>query len=203
MVTGIKAVIWDMGGVIFRTEDETSKAALAEKYGLTLEELYRLVFASDSANLATLGLVNEAQHWQTIGARFNIDGNELDSFQEKFWDGDIVDRELIAFIGSLKEKYITGLLSNAWSGARSVLTDHYRCMDVFTYSTFSCELGLAKPDPAIYIKFLELLNVQPPEAIFVDDLQKNIDAANALGIHGIRFRDPRQAKQDVLALLTQ
>ena len=76
-------------------------------------------------------------------------------------------------------------------------------MDVFTYSTFSCELGLAKPDPAIYNKFLELLNVQPPEAIFVDDLQKNIDAANALGIHGIRFRDPRQAKQDVLALLTQ
>lgn len=202
MVTRIKAVIWDMGGVIFRTEDETSKDALAKKYGLTLDDLYRLVFASDSANQATMGVINEAQHWETIGAKFNISGNELDSFQEKFWDGDMVDRDLIAFIGSLKEKYITGLLSNAWSGARSILTDQYQCLDVFDYSAFSCEFGLAKPDPAIYQKFLGMLKVEPQEAIFVDDLQKNIDAANQLGIHGIRFRDAQQAKLDVLALLT-
>lgn len=196
----IKAVIWDMGGVILRTEDETSRKELAEKYGMSLNELYSMVFNSETASLATLGKISEEQHWLAIGQQLNLSADELHSFQSDFWAGDVIDRELISFIDSLKEKYKTGLLSNAWSGARGV-KKLQRYLDVFQYSVFSCELGLAKPDPQIYLKMLDLMEVEPEEAVFVDDLQVNIDAANQLGIHGIRFSGMEQAKSDVLALL--
>jgi putative hydrolase of the HAD superfamily len=66
---------------------------------------------------------------------------------------------------------------------------------------FSCEVGLAKPDPAIYNLVLRLCSTQPEEAIFVDDFVENIEAANALGIHGILFKNAKQAMADVRDLL--
>jgi len=45
------------------------------------------------------------------------------------------------------------------------------------------------------------LDVSPGEAVFVDDMPENIDGAEAVGIHGIRFLTPDQAIEDVRALL--
>lgn len=51
----------------------------------------------------------------------------------------------------------------------------------------SYELGLIKPDPEIYKVVLQKLHAQPQETMFIDDSQKNILAAKALGINGIVF----------------
>lgn len=197
----IKVVIWDMGGVILRSEDKTPRKKLAEQYGLTLDEIYTLVFNSESANLATLGRINETEHWKQVGRSLKITGEVLQEFQDQFWAGDRLDQDLIDYIKSLQSSCKTALLSNAWSGAREVLTNHKPCMDAFQYSIFSCEVGLAKPDPAIYNKILGLTEVEPAGAIFVDDVQVNIDAANDVGIHGVRFFNSAQAREDVNFLL--
>lgn len=200
-MAAIKAVIWDVGGVLLRTEDETTKTALASRYQLTLKELYRLVFYGESAQQATLGEINERAHWANIAAILHLNEQELADFERDFWAGDSLDMDLIFFIRSLKKEYKTGLLSNAWDGARKALSEIYHCMDAFDYSVFSAEVCLAKPDPAIYMKLIEMMSVLPEEAIFVDDLQENVAAANRLGIHGVQFRTSAQAKQDVQRLL--
>lgn len=201
MKSGIKAVIWDMGGVFLRTEARTSRMALAEKYHLSLQDLYDEVFNSESAQKATIGLIDVTEHWENVGERFGVSGAGLLDFQKQFWADDIFDGNLMDFIRSLKSEYKTGLLSNAWSDARSHLTDVRKCMDAFHFSIFSCEVGLAKPDPAIYWKILDMVGVKPGEAIFVDDNRDNILSANQVGIHGILFVDPQQARADVLSLL--
>jgi glucose-1-phosphatase len=197
----IKAVIFDMGGVILRSEDPLPRKSIAEKYTLTPESIYQLVFSTESAKLATIGKITEREHWKAIGKKLGIDGVELINFEEQFWSGDQLDAELISFIGNLKPKFHTGLLSNAWSGARKYLTEIKPCMHVFEFSLFSFEVGLAKPDPDIYLTLLNRMGVTPNQAIFVDDVLENIAAANALGIHGIQFINSEQAQRDVSNLL--
>ena len=201
MAEQIKAVIWDMGGVILRSEDWAPRQALAHEFNLTLDDIHSLVFSSDSGTRATLGEISEAEHWQNIARQLRLSPEELKKFQDRFWQGDRLDQELVNFIRSLKSKFTTGLLSNAWDGARRVLTKSKPCIDAFHISVFSCEVGLAKPDPAIYRYILRLCGIEPHEAIFVDDFIENIQAANDLGIHGIQFKNAAQAIEEVKHLL--
>ena len=201
MTNRIKAVIWDMGGVFLRSMDSSPREELADQYGLSLDEINKLVFNSESAYIATVGKIDVETHWMQTGSKLGITGKELDRFREKFFEGDRIDYDLINFIRQLKPSSTTGLLSNAWSDMRWILTKSKPCIDAFHISVFSYEVGLAKPDPEIYTYILRLCGMEPEEAIFIDDVQGNIDAANDLGIHGIHFTDPRQAMRDVSILL--
>ncbi len=201
MGENIKAVIFDMGGVILRSEDRSSRDELAHSYGMTRLELEAVVFDSDSARIATVGKTTEEEHWQSIFAALNVPTEKQQAFTDAFWRGDRFDRELVQFLRDLRPQYKTGLLSNAWSGARAMLTDTYQCIDAFDVSMFSCEVGLAKPDPAIYSLLLERMQVAPGEAIFLDDFERNILAANALGIHGVQFKSREQAIAEMRQLL--
>jgi len=201
MANKIKTVIWDMGGVILRSEDWTPRRELAVQYGMTLESMHDFVFNSVSGKLATLGKIEEEAHWRDIGGQLRISSETLREFRELFWAGDSLDYELAEFIRKLKTNYTTALLSNAWTNARHVLTNSKPCIDAFHVAVFSCEVGLAKPDPAIYNLILRLTSTRPEEAIFVDDFIENIEAANDAGIHGILFKNPRQAMDEVNGFL--
>lgn len=64
----------------------------------------------------------------------------------------------------------------------------------------SNEVGLAKPDPAIYQHALAEAGAKPEEAAFFDDVQRYVDAASALGIHGRLFTTAEQFEADIEAL---
>jgi glucose-1-phosphatase len=197
----IKAVIFDMGGVLLRTEENSPRSELAKKYGMSFDEIDRFVFGSQSAVLATLGSIPEEEHWQRIGESLNLSPEELRAFQTAFWGGDRVDRTLLQFIDALRPAYQTGLLSNAWSNARASVQENYHLLDVFDVTVFSAEVGLAKPDAKIYGWILSRMRVQPDEAIFVDDVPVNIEAAQALGMHGVIFKTSEQTQKEILSLL--
>jgi putative hydrolase of the HAD superfamily len=74
--------------------------------------------------------------------------------------------------------------------------------DAFDVLVFSNEVGLNKPDVAIYRHTLEQLGLaeRPQAAFFVDDLAENVEAARALGMHGLLYTDAAQLVEDVRAL---
>jgi 2-haloacid dehalogenase len=65
--------------------------------------------------------------------------------------------------------------------------DFLQCFDGILLSG---EARMIKPDPRFYQLFCETFGVDPAQAIFIDDLQANVDAAITMGMRGIRFRDP-------------
>lgn len=201
MTENIKAVIFDMGGVLLRSEDHSSREALAREHGLTRAELEALVFDTDSAKIATIGKISDETHWQTVFTALNVPSEKQNKFVDAFWQGDRCDQTLVQFLRDLRPRYKTGLLSNAWSNARDMLTYKYNCIDAFDVSIFSFEVGLAKPDPAIYRLILNRMQVQPAEAIFVDDFSENVSAANEVGIHAIQFKNHDQVLAEIQALL--
>ncbi|MFT5222030.1 MAG: epoxide hydrolase-like predicted phosphatase [Glaciecola sp.] len=79
----------------------------------------------------------------------------------------------------------TGLLSNSWGTAGYPLTLLHEC---FEDLVISGEVGLRKPDPAIYLLAAERLGVGVVDCIFVDDLDSNVEAAQAVGMAGVVHR---------------
>jgi 2-haloacid dehalogenase len=53
----------------------------------------------------------------------------------------------------------------------------------------SGEVGLVKPDPKIYDLFLKTFAINPASAVYIDDLEANVEGAAAFGMHGILFTD--------------
>lgn len=63
-------------------------------------------------------------------------------------------------------------------------------MELFDTVVDSCEVGIRKPDPAIFRLACERLAVEPAEAVFLDDVARNVTAAVEVGLHGIVVADP-------------
>jgi|SRR5271166_1345377 len=64
----------------------------------------------------------------------------------------------------------------------------------------SGEVRLVKPDPRIFELFFETFAVAPAQAIYVDDLPRNVEAAATLGMHGILFSDPAALRRELINL---
>lgn len=75
---------------------------------------------------------------------------------------------------------------------------NYSFFSYFKDIVVSGEVKLIKPDPAIYRLLLERNQLRPGDCIFIDDLQENVAAAAALGIHGIQFTSPELLEQSLL-----
>lgn len=199
----IQTIIWDLGGVLLRTEDRQPRAQLAREFKLTYADIDRLVFNSPSARQASRGEITASQHWQNLCEICSWPEDRLPELQARFWGGDRLDPELIEFIRSLKPTYTTALLSNNWSDLRQALTTQWQIADAFDEIIISAEVGLVKPDPRIFRLTAAKLGVTPEQALFVDDFIENVQAAQAEGWQAVHFQNSQQVMAEIKALLVQ
>lgn len=199
----IKAIIFDLGGVILRTLDAGPREALARRYGLSYAALDQIVFHCPAAQAAEHGQASEAQVWQEVGRLLNAPAADIDEVAKQFFAGDRIDWELVQFIRGLRPAYTTALLSNTWlPDLAGWLVQHWQLpADTFDVVVASAQCGLAKPDPAIFTLALAQVHAAPAEAIFVDDFIKNVEAAQALGIHAIHYRRTAETIETILHYL--
>lgn len=196
----IESVFFDLGGVILRTEYQAPREHLAERLGLSYDELVRLVFDSESSRRASLGEMRPEAHWEAVAARLGVPNEGIPALRAEFFGGDVVDRELLELIRSLRPARRTGLISNAWQDGR----DHAKkngIADAFDVLIFSAEVGLVKPDPAIFRVALNTVGTVAERAVMIDDFAENVAAARAVGMHGIVFSDAEAAKAELKGLL--
>ncbi len=197
----IRAVFFDLGGVIVRTEYQAPRQHLADELGMEYEDLEKLVFAGPSSIKASRGEISTEEHWAEVTKRLRRPASEAQSIRDAFFGGDVVDRELVDFMRSLRPRYYVGLISNAWPDMREYIIKQ-KFDDAFDHMVISAEVGVMKPEARIYQIALEQAGVSPNEAIFVDDFIENIEGCEALGMRGIHFRDPGQALGELKQILS-
>ncbi len=197
----IRAVIWDVGGVLLRTEDRTPRAQAAARLGLTDEQLEDLVFDNDLGRRAQLGEIGAQELWKEVGRRLNLPPDKLPWLVNAFFAGDRLDTSLMDFIRTLRPRYKTGVISNAWDDLIRFMTDRWQMADAFDHIIGSADVGLMKPDPRIFRLSLQGLGVEPQEAVFIDDNLANIQGAWAAGLHAIHFQSREQVLLDLKRLL--
>ncbi len=196
----VRAVFFDLGGVILRTEYQAPRQRLAEEFGMDYEDIDKLVFATPSAARASIGEITEEEHWRNVLKILKQPAAEYERIRADFFAGDVIDYTILNFLRSIKPKYKIGLISNAWSGLRSYIKRE-KFDDVFHHMTISAEVGAMKPSAKIYEFALEQLQVKAKEAVFVDDVLENIEACEKLGMQGIQFKDPESMLKRLKALL--
>lgn len=197
----IKTVIFDLGGVLVRTDNPEPRQQLAERFGMTYDDLSALVYGCESAELATRGAITAEVHKETVLEELGLPAGTFSEFGEEFWAGDSLDKHLVDFIQNLQGEYTTALLSNAWDDLRPLLVNQWQIDGIFDHIFISAELLLSKPDLAIFQVVIDELKQDPSELIFVDDFLENIVAARDAGINAIHFQNPDQALAELAEYL--
>ena len=198
----IKAIIWDIGGVLWRLQDLSAHQRWEAQLGLTDGELGHLIFGSPIALQASIGKATPAEVWEWVANQLHLSAEELNKLQVDVWNGGVWDEELLAYIYQLKTSYKTGIISDAWLDARESVREWIN-ESLFDVILFSAEEGIKKPHPLIYERMLEQLEISAEEAIFIDDWAESVEGANALGILGIQYSVGADIQGEIEKLIAQ
>ena len=195
----MKAIIFDWGGVLCDDPALGLISYFTEALAVTPEALvtaYR-PFAAEYQK----GLISEDELWEGMSAALGVERPHNSSLWGEALRAIYVPKEeMFALAAAVKEKgYTVGLLSNAEMAAMHFFYEQgYGAL--FDAAVFSCAEGTRKPEQRIYEIALERLDVKPHEAVFIDDRTDFIAGAKKLGIHTIRFENPKQVRRDLITL---
>jgi epoxide hydrolase-like predicted phosphatase len=199
---GIRAVVFDIGGVLEITPDlgvdERWEARLALPAG-KMDERMADVWRGGSIGTITLDDVHQA-----LRDRLGLDEQQLAAYMADVWREYLgtANTELIEYARGLRPRYRTGILSNSFIGAREREQAAYGFEDLVDEIVYSHESGMAKPDPRIYALACERLGAHPGETVFLDDFEPCVAGARAVGINAVHYRDNAQAIAEIERLLT-
>jgi len=197
----IKAVIFDLGGVLVHTVDRRAQHRWEVCLGVAEGELPRLVVETASSMEAVKGKISEETAWEIVGRNLGLDAGQLGQFRQDYFAGDRIDPYLTRFLRSLRPSYKTAILTNAWPGARELFDPKYKLSRLVNTIIYSAEEGMAKPDLRIYRLCAERLSVRCSEAVFIDDKDANVRAARRSGMHGLNFESGSQIIAELRLLL--
>lgn len=181
------ALLVDFGGVL-TTNIWTAFAEFCEREGLdrgAVKELFR----SDPQAMGLLrgletGELDEAAFEPSFAALLGLPDHE--GLIERLFAGLRPDELMVGAVRAARAGGVpTGLISNSWG-----LGIYERApIELFDATVISGDVGLHKPQPAIYLLACERLGVEPDRSVFVDDLRENVEGAEAVGMTGILHRD--------------
>lgn len=205
----VRAVISDFGGVL-TTPLMESFAAYQRRSGITPaalgEAMARILERTGRHPLHDLerGKVTEADFLRELEAELG-GGVTLHEFRDTYFEALRPNEEMIGLMRDLRRRgYRMALLTNnvrEWEAQwRAKLPDIDRIFEVVVDSAF---VGVRKPEPEIYELTVERLGggVRPEECVFVDDVELNCEAARAVGMRAVWFRDYEQAAAELEAAL--
>lgn len=196
----IRAVIFDYGMVLSNPQDPVAHRNLMSTTGLDPETFERLYWRD--RHDYDLGRLNGLTYWAKIAenAGRTFTPGQVQTLIENdvlMWAS--LNERMLAWATALQEAGLaTAILSNMGAELLRYMRQEFAWLGHFTHHSWSCELGIAKPDPAIYTWTCEKLGVQPGEALFLDDKPENIRAAEQVGLHAIQFRSVDQLQQDLV-----
>ena len=198
----IRAVIFDIGGVLVHTVNRSRQRRWEQRLGLAEGTLEPTIWQMPVSLAANVGQISRVAVWAEVAQRFSLNAVDAAALEEDYFSGGVWNDQLIDYARSLRARCATGIISNAWPDAREAIKAHVNDTQ-FDDLIFSAEVGLAKPDRRIFDLALDRLRVQPAEAIFIDDVQGNVEAAQAIGMAGIRFVSTEQTIMDIERIFTQ
>ena len=183
----IKIIIFDFGRVISAQKPASLFRGYEDELGLAPGVLNRVMFGSDAWQETLLGHGTADDYWCEIGPALGLHTpDEIDAFRRRYFADEAINTGVLDLIRQLHGRYKLAVLSNSPPNLAQWLAD-WEILDLFDVVVCSGDEGVVKPDPVIFELTLERLDVVPEEAVFIDDYPGHVEAARALGLHGILF----------------
>jgi putative hydrolase of the HAD superfamily len=212
----IRAVVFDLGGVVLTSPFEAFARYEAEA-GLPPGAIRRINATDPDTNAwARLerGEVDLAGFVRLFEAEAAAAGHRLDGYAVLGGLRGELRPEMVEALRRCHEQLATALLTNNFApgdprgaddGAPTAAPHapgrFAEVLPHFDVIVESSQVGLRKPDPAIYELVCDKLGVAPDEAVFLDDLGVNLKPARALGMTTIKVVDPHEALRELEAVV--
>ena len=178
----IKAVIFDLGGVILKGNVETFLKNGEKILGVKAKQGSNCVF-DKKLNLGTCSL--RASFERVFGKKmFDDEFLPLIKAWVSNWQ---MDEELLAFAKKLGKKYEIAILSNSEQSYEEKYNE--QLSKVFSTIVYSHRVRMVKPDKEMFEYCLKKLGLAAEECIMVDDAHENIKAAKELGMHAVLYKN--------------
>ena len=177
----IRAVIFDIGGVLIEEMDLDMGGKWDARMGLTRGELTQRFINSGAPELALRGEISRLEAWMRIATFMGLTEEQAREYESELWSQCYLYTEVAQFLKSLRPRYKTATLSNDWPGAREENNRRFGLADAIEVDVmvYSAEDGIAKPDLRIYQLTCDRLAVSPQEALFLDNSNTAVRPHNA------------------------
>lgn len=186
----IKAIAFDVGGVITSTDFDALYASFAQSIGLSFKA-FDSIYQSNFVDMLT-GKLSLEDLWTKLknaGGKENV--NYTETWLREASKVRSVNHELIAYIDILRKNYKVGIISDL-TPTRYLLDTEIDLYSHFDFIVLSFQEKCRKPDPKIYELGLKRAGVKPEEMIFIDDKEALAQGAEKVGIKTILYKDNHQ-----------
>jgi putative hydrolase of the HAD superfamily len=187
-------IVFDLYGVIARTQTDEAKRRLVELAKVPGEEFWEAYWACRPAYDAGQGAV---AYWDEVAARMGARFDDVPALVEADLDSwSQVDEEMADLVCALADQGRSlGLLSNIVEDLVPVWESrHGRWLGRFAALTYSCRIGVAKPDRRAYEICAERMGVATSQVLFFDDNEANVVAARQAGMSAELFTSAEQVR---------
>ena len=192
--------LFDLGNTLIKLAYERVLENVCRNAALSRDELIEILEQPGGYRDMERGAVTFREFYEFIAHNAGYRGSLLD-FREiwsDFFDGPIAGSEDL--LDRLRERYRVAFLSNSNEVHADVIPRRYSTLfrkdDRFV---FSHRFRVAKPDPEIFRRALEVIGALPQHVVFIDDLIENVYAARSEGIRSFQFVDAEQLKRELIA----
>ncbi|MEO6347412.1 MAG: HAD-IA family hydrolase [Aquaticitalea sp.] len=184
-VSKIKVVFMDIGGVLLTNGwGHESRQKAAKKFGFDYEEmniLHNFIY-----NVFEIGSISLDEYLDTVLFHTARDFTKTE-FKEFMYAESVELPKMLFWLKMWKKQ--TELPVFALSNESRELNDYrittFELQDLFDGFFSSCYVGIRKPDPRIFQKAIEIVQVNPKECIYFDDRPMLVNASKKLGMNGI------------------
>ncbi|MBT4486983.1 MAG: HAD-IA family hydrolase [Rhodospirillaceae bacterium] len=209
--SAIRAVLWDFGGV-FTTSPFTAFTRYEEAHGLPKDFIRTINATNPDGNAWALMERNDVTR-EEFGDLFEAEskaaGHAVNGRDILPLLSGELQPEMVTALSIVAKSYKTACLTNnmrtghgpSMSGDPDKAARIAKVMDIFEHVVESSRAGVRKPEPRFYEIACEMLEIQPSEAVFLDDLGVNLKPARAMGMTTIKVVGPDQAIGDLEAIL--
>ena len=195
----LQAVIFDYGEVLSGPPNPQAHQNLLKIAGVE-EELFEKAYWAHRLDYDA-DILNGQTYWQAVArdTEAHFTPQQIEQLMEQdaaMWMD--LNQAMVAWIPKIKQAGLKlGILSNMGYGVLGYIRPRFEWLDQFDHLTWSCELGVVKPDPAIYLHTLKKLQAPPQQTLFIDNLEKNIVAAESVGLQALLFTNVDQLQKDL------
>lgn len=191
-------ILFDLGGVLFTNGTKQFIQDISKKYNLE-HDFVKNIMDGDLGSQYREAKITRDEFWKSALAKLNISEN-IDDLEDQWINGYELIEGTKDIILELAKKYKVYYLSDNVRERVDRINNKYNFLEWFEDGIFSHEVGVRKPNPAIYEYALKKANAQPETTIFIDDKQSALDPAKEMGITTILFEDPVKLRESLVQL---
>jgi epoxide hydrolase-like predicted phosphatase len=197
-----RAVIFDLGGVVLDSPLHAI-ARYEQELGIPAGFVNRVVIGAGPSGAwqrLERGELSLEEFFEAFESECRKEGESLSAAEMMLRIAECGPRPImLEAIARIRRRAISvAALTNNWAGEQDRTRELRDCFDAFVESS---AIGLRKPDPRIYLLACRALGVDPPEAVFLDDIGRNLKTARELGMTTIKVDRPEQALDALSDLL--